>query len=234
LVARATRRARTVPPLVTASTPSPLGRRGQAPRQPGGIEDGALVRGEPSREVRRGVDESPDRGGVEEPVPVGLERRDLVGAGGDGQRPAAGEPAVDAVALHGLLDLVEVAQPEAVQVVVLRGPAGAAVELAVGQARLAEAAVAAGGVLGDPVGLDEQDTAPRRSLHGTERGPQPGEAPADDEQVGLDVRVEGGSWHRAVRGVEPQRPEHRALEGAGRPRGPAVLHVVLLPRPTAA
>jgi hypothetical protein len=136
-----------------------LRRVGQSPGQPGRVDHRGFVGVEAPGQVRRRVDQLADRLRIEEPRSRRLQPRDLVRSRGHRQLPATRPPALDAVRVQRLLDLVEVLQPELLQDVVLLGPSRPAVRLAVGQARLAEASVASRGVLGDPVRLDEQDPA---------------------------------------------------------------------------
>ena len=136
--------------------------------------------------------------------------------------------------LDGLLDLVEVAQPELVEGVVLVGPAAAAVGLAVGQAGLAEAAVAAGRVLGDAVGLDEQHRPAGVALDRAQRRPEPREPATHDQQVDVDVTRERGTGVGAEGAVEPQRAQHGAgqrLLGVGGGHGQIEAHRAPPPLP---
>ena len=155
LVASTTRaRGSTAPPVVTCTTAGPrrrtdghpgvlvhayaepLGRVRRAPRpagpgRPRRVTSG-LVAGRRGRSASRRARARPSAS--RKPGTVRLQVGDLVRAGGDREHAAAREAAVDAVARDRLLDVVEVAQAELVQRVVLVGPAGAAVGLAVGQA----------------------------------------------------------------------------------------------------
>ena len=163
-----------------------LGRVGQSPRQPGRVDHRRLVRVEPAGEVRRRGHQLLDGRRVEEAGDLRLQACDLVRAGRHGELPAPRPSAVDAVAPQRLLDLVEVAHPELVHHVVLVGPPLPAVGLAVRQARLAEATVAPGRVLGEPVGLDEQHPPARLPLDRTQGRPESREPATHDQQVGVD------------------------------------------------
>lgn len=119
-------------------------------------------------EERGRVDHSADLGLVEEPpardaVALG-EPLDLVLLDRDGEGAGALEVAVHAVAGDRLLDAVEVLDPEALEGVVLGGPAGEPVLPAVGQARLDEAAVAPGGGPADRARLEQDHAPPRVAL----------------------------------------------------------------------
>ena len=82
----------------------------------------------------------------------------------------------------------------------LAGPAGEAVADPVRQRRRAEPAVASGRSAGDAVGLEQHDARTGPLLQGLQRRPQPGQAAADDEQVGVDAlaqrRARGGGVGR--------------------------------------
>jgi hypothetical protein len=135
-----------------------------------------------------------------------------MGAGRDPQRSPTQEPAVDGVTGDRLLERIEVLDPEPMQVVVLLGPAGPAVRLAVRQRRLTETAVASRGVLGDPVLLEQQHAGPRLALDGTERRPEPAEPTAHDDKVDRRVAGDSRSRVRPQRRVEPERPVDRSGE----------------------
>ncbi len=200
-----------------------LGDPRQAPGKTRRVEHRALVRVMTAGEVGRcsRPSRAPRWRRGSRSVP-GSSHCDLVGLGGHGQRAAAREPAVDAVAPDRLLDPVEVAQAESVQRVVLVGPAGATVGLPMGDAGLAETTVAAGRVLGDAVALDEHDPQSGGALDGAQRGPQTGEPATDDEEVGLDVTGQRRPRLGTVRGVEPHRHEDRARQRIDR-RGRGLL-----------
>ena len=95
--------------------------------------------------------------------------------------PVGLEVAVDAVAL----DVVLAARagsrsPSRSSVSNSSGKRSQAVRRAVGEARLAEAAVAARCRPADPLGLEQHDVAVGVALLGEQRGPEPGVAAADD------------------------------------------------------
>jgi hypothetical protein len=99
----------------------------------------------------------------------------------------------------------------------IRGPVGFSVVVAVGQAGVDEAAVAAGRGPTDAVGLDENDASMRVALCRMQSGPEPGVAAADDQQVAADRSCQRRvlrPWH-----VEPHRAEgaccKRAFDHAG-------------------
>ena len=191
----------------------PLDRVGQPPRQPGRVDHRRLVRVEPAGQVRRRGHQLLDSRRVEEAGKLWLQPLDLVLARRHGELPAPRPSAVDAMAPQRLLDLVEVAHPELVHHVVLVGPPLPAVGLAVRQARLAEAAVAPGRVLRDPVRLDEQDPSARLPLDRTQRRPESREPATHDEQVGVPVPVERRPRRRPRGVVQPQRPQHGFGQG---------------------
>src|SRR5690606_9325942 len=119
--------------------------------------------------------------GVEEAL-AALELGHLVGLDGDREGARAAQLGVDAEPFDVRLELVEVAQAQLVERVVLLGPAGATVCLAVRERGLAEASVATrGGPSGAP-GLEHDDPSAGVAQPGVDRGPQPRVAPADDEQ----------------------------------------------------
>ena len=71
----------------------------------------------------------------------------------------------------------------------LVGPAGQPLREAVGQRRRDEPAVAPGGRHPEAAALEHHDVARRVVLLGLDRGPQPGEATTDDDQVGAVTRA---------------------------------------------
>ena len=113
-----------------------------------------------------------------------LEPLDLVGLDGGRELAGALELEVHAVACLGGLDRVEVLAPEPVEDRHLVGPPGHAVLVAVREARLAEAAVAARRRPADALRLDDHDLRRGVALGGEQRGPQAGVAAADDDEVG--------------------------------------------------
>ena len=223
-----------------------LGRRGQSPRQCGGVhERGALPVPHP-RLVRRraqlGADgvlvqelAAPGRGELAQPV-------DLVVLGRDVQAAGATEVARDAVPGHRRLDRVQVLQAHPLQRRVLVREALTAVGLAVGQARRAEASVAATGGPADAFALEQHHVAAGVALLRPQRGPQPGEPAPDDGQVGAGGRLQRRSRCRPVRGVQPvdarlgvrQRPHrvgpHAQLLAGSGVRGPAIRARATRPR----
>ena len=77
-------------------------------------------------------------------------------------------------------------RPMRVELVDLVGPARLSVLVTVGQAGVDESAVASRRGPADAVGLDQHDALVRIALCGVQRGPQPGVAAADDQQVAGD------------------------------------------------
>jgi hypothetical protein len=146
---------------------------------------------------------------------------DLPWLGGDGEVPGAREAAVDAVPVHRLLDRVEVGPPQPLQRGNLAGEPGGAVVQTVGQAGRAEAAVAAGGGRSGGMRLQQHDVAVGVAPLGQQRGPQAGEAAADDGEVG---RAAGAQWLGGCRCVGLVEPV-RARGGVGqRSADRAVVH----------
>ena len=113
------------------------------------------------------------------------------------------EVAVDGVAVDGVLDGVEVLEPELLEQLDLVGEAFLPVGDAVGQARLHEAAVATARRRADLGGVDQHDVARRIALLGDDRRPQPRVAAADHAQVAALVAHEGRVGLRLVDVVEP-------------------------------
>ena len=97
----------------------------------------------------------------------------------------------------------------------LLGPPGEAVAEAVGDGRRAEAAVPPGRRPSDAAGLEHDDVPARVGRLGEQRGPQPGEAGADDEQVAAVAAHERGQRFGAVRRVEPEGHRARRCERGG-------------------
>lgn len=121
---------------------------------------------------------------------------DLVRFRGDVDLAGPLEVAVDAVAGDGLLDGVEVAGAQLLQLGQLAGPAGQPVAEAVGEGGGAESAVAAGGGPARLLALDQHDVPSGVALLGDQGGPQSAVAAADDQQVaalvGGERRLGGG------------------------------------------
>ncbi len=176
----------------------------EPPREAGGVHERAAVGVHPAGEVRRRVHQLPHRVGAQEARLVGRQAGHLVLARGHRQHAVDAEVAVDPVALHGRGDPREVLPAQAVEQRVLVGPPLAAVGLAVGEAGLAEAAVAPGRVLGEPVGLQQQDPPVGIALLGPHCRPQAREAATDHDEVGLDVAVERWARRRPGRRVQPE------------------------------
>ena len=108
---------------------------GQLEREPGGVDQGAAVRVEPSGEEEGTVDLGPHLCAAQR-VRLVRQPRDLVLLDGDRQRPRALPLAVQPEVAHVGREPVEVVGAETRQGVVLLGPAGAAVVLAVRQRRV--------------------------------------------------------------------------------------------------
>ena len=102
----------------------------------------------------------------------------------------------------------------------LLGPARQAVVQPVRQRRLQEAAVAARGAEGDRLGLQQHHAARRVLLDGLQRRPEPGQAGADHEQVGLLVADQQRAGARRV----AARPEGLRLRLGQRAQVPVAAH----------
>ena len=134
-------------------------------------------------------------------VPVHLMRLD-----GDRQLPRALELRVHAVSLDRVADPVEVRMTQLLEPVDLLRPSVDAVLMAVGQARLAESAVATGGGPGDARRFEQDDPALGVAFLGAHSGPQSGVSSADDGEVGTDRAVQR-RVRRPLDVVEPEHPQ---------------------------
>lgn len=164
----------------------------EPPGEPGRVDHGHVVLVPHAAEERRGVDLGADRLGVEqhrvaaepgEGLGLLLQSLDLVRLGGHHEGAGALPGAVDAVSFDRVLDGLEVLAAEAFQEADLLGPALDSVGQAVGEAGLAESAVAAGGGAAGLVRLDEHHVQGRIALLRDEGGPQAGVSAADHEEV---------------------------------------------------
>ena len=113
------------------------------------------------------------------------------------------EVAVDGVSVDGVLDGVEVLEPELLEQLDLVGEALLPVGDAVGQTRLHEAAVASARRGPDLGGVDEHDVARRIAFFGDDRRPQSRIAATDHAQIAALVAHEGRVRLRLVDVVEP-------------------------------
>ena len=167
------------------------------PREASGIDERRTVAAPQPTEIGGGVDLRAHGGGIqqldglaqfpEEPELLAelVEVTGGVECGGHVDDPGALEVAVDAVALDGGLDLIEVAQAEVLEHRELVGEACLAVRDPVGEAGVHEAAVAAAGCRPDLVGLDEDDVTRRVPFLGDDRRPEPGVTATDDAEVAV-------------------------------------------------
>ena len=113
----------------------------------------------------------------------------------------------------------EVLQPQPLQRLQLVGEAREPVAEAVGQRGLDEAAVAAAGGAADPLGLEQEDVAAGVVGLRLQRRPEPGEAAADDAEVGLGAAAQGGRrLARRQRRDPVGRPLGLPRNGRGRRR----------------
>ena len=119
-----------------------------------------------------------------------LEVGDLVRRDGDVELAGGLELGVDPVAPEVGAELLVVAHPEALDRADLVREAPAAVLDSVGQRVVEEAAVAGAGAGAAARRLEHDDLALGRELLGVERGPEPREATADDQQVAVDRLLE--------------------------------------------
>ena len=72
---------------------------------------------------------------------------------------------------------------------------------------------------GDSLALQQHDRPAGILLDGLQRGPQAGEATADDDEVGLGVADQPGTRGRSLRTVEPVRSGDGVSEALSRPHG---------------
>ena len=169
-------------------------------------------------QVGGGVHLGPHRVGVQERGPVDLggrmQLRDLVVLGGDGDRAGPLEVAVDAEPAERGLDRGQVLRAEPLQRAELGREPLPPVGRAVGQAGLAEAAVASAGRPADAVALDEHHRPAGIGLLGQQGGPQPAEAAPDHRQIAGQVAAQRLAGRRRVRPVQPER---RRLRGHDQP-----------------
>ena len=192
--------------------PGLLGRAGQAPRQPGRVDQREVPLVVAAGQVGRGVHLGAHRGGVEDLAGLVPQPADLVRLGGHDQRTGPAEVAVDLVRCDGLLDLVQVGPAQRAQLVQLIGEMPLAVALAVGQRGRAEPAVAAAGGPADPGSLGQHDVPVRVALPGQQRGPQPGEPAAHDGQVSGSGPPQPRPRARPGRVVQPERRRRRVSQ----------------------
>ena len=129
---------------------------------------------------------------------------DLVGLVGEGERAGLLQVAVDAVVAREGDRAREVLDALALEPLQLVGEVPDAVGQAVGQARLAEAAVATARAEGDGLRLEDGDAQRRVRVGQGDRGPQPGEPGADDGDV------DGRARSRAASGGSPAGPGSRS------------------------
>jgi hypothetical protein len=143
----------------------------------------------------------------------------------DGQLARLLEVAVDAVAPQVVLEALVVLDGEPLERVELVGEAGRAVADAVGEGGDGEAAVAPAGAEAGALGLEQDDVAAGVVGLRVQRGPQAGEAAADDAEVGVRAAVERRQRLDRPFAVEPERPRlglrvRGAVGGGRRCRGP--------------
>ena len=200
----------------------PQAGRAQPPGEPGRIDERGVAAVPHTGEVGRRVDLGAQLVAIEVHHVVaealgllGLLAQPLDLVGLDRHRQLAGslEAAVDAVAGHRRLDRVEVLPAQPVECRHLVGEAREPVGRPVGERGDAEPAVASGRRPPGVPRLEQHDVARRVGLLGLQRGPQPGEAAADDREVGTGGPVQSRSRHRTVRGVQPEADRPRLGEG---------------------
>jgi hypothetical protein len=138
----------------------------QSPREAGRVEHGRALLLPEAGPVERGVQFLADGVPVQEHhvrilALVLAQPLHLVVLGGDAERARPFEAAVDSVLLHGVSDLLQVLQPQLLQASGFPWQVLLAVGLAVGQAGLAETAVAPGCRPADPLAF-QQHHAPVR------------------------------------------------------------------------
>ena len=112
---------------------------------------------------------------------------------------------VDSVPLERRDVAVVVLEPQLLDGADLAGKVMEPVVQAVRQRGIGEAAVSPRSALGYGIGLEERDVAVGVRLLGVDRGPQPGEAAADDQQVRALVSRQGRA-RLAIQLVEPEAP----------------------------
>ncbi len=172
-------------------------------------------------EVGRRVHFGPHLGGIQvddvvaqvpHPLRVFAEPGELPLFSGGDDGTGAFEFAVDAVPCHGLRDPVEVFVAQPFQFGDFVGPPLHPVGVAVGEAGLAEAAVAAGRRPSHGACFQQHDVPVRVAFFGEQRSPQAAVAAADHSQIGGDVspqlRFRFGNRVARDLGV---LPEHRGF-----------------------
>ena len=186
----------------------------QPPRQFGGVEHRRGVAVPDAAEVGGRVQLRAGRLRVEaigpqaEAVGEGrflVEYLKLPGCRGHRQFAGAFPVAVDAQLGDGPLDGVEVAPAERHERIDLFGEAGQAVGRAVGEARRAETAVAAGRRLPARAAFQDQHIECRVRALGQQRGPQSRVPATDDREVRLGPPGQLGQGRRASGPVQPER-----------------------------
>jgi hypothetical protein len=195
--------------LVDAHT-EPADHARELPRQLRGIDQGHAGAIQHRAAVQRRVDHRPGGSLVEQleglpelggPLHQLGQLGQLVRLGRHVQLAGAQQVDVHPPAGDLRLDRLEVGPTLADEFGELVGPARQAVAEAVREGGRHEPAVAPGRTLGDAVALQQQHVAPGILGPGQQRGPQPGEPPADHDQVG------GRVPHERGRGLGPVGPE---------------------------
>ena len=196
----------------------PLGRRRQAPGQPGRVDQGHAMGVVDGREIGGRGDLGLRLLAVQQPPVQALSPSqgvllgqvgDLPVGNGDVQLSGPLEVAVDPVPGDRCLDRVQGVLTHPQQ----RGQLGCEplkpVGQPVGQAGRTEPAVPARRSVGDPVGLQQHHATVGPLLRRLYGGPQPGEPAADHHQIGLDRLDQPATRHRALRPVQPVRFRRR-------------------------
>ena len=117
---------------------------------------------------------------------------DLVGRRRDAEStPVCSRCRVDSVPLERREVAVVVLEPQLLDGADLVGKVMQPVVEAVRERGIGEAAVSSRRALGHGIGLEEHDVAVRIRFLGVDRGPEPGEAAAHDQQVGALVSRQG-------------------------------------------
>ena len=188
------------------------------------MDEGVRVRLEHGPEIGRRRDRCPHlslveaydslfapSGGILRPL---VEPLELVRLGRDREGSDALPLGVDAPPGDVGAHRIEVRHAQVVELIDLVGPAAQAVFAAVGEARLAEPAVAARCRPSDRTRLDERDAGVGVAPAGEQRRPEPGVPAAHDHQVGVVIAAERGAPRLIRQVVEPEHALARIGETA--------------------
>jgi hypothetical protein len=143
-----------------------------------------------------------------------LESGQVSGIDGHREFPAPFDLGIDIVALQRVGEALGVVVAEAFERLEIVREDALGVGEAVHDRGGDDAAGAAGGAMCHLRRFDQNDVAARVGLLGLDRRPEPREAAADDDQVGLAASDQGPFGRRRRRIVQPQREESHVTQGA--------------------